>query len=410
VTGAARTAGRRTTATGHHAPGRLTGPGALGVWLVVALDLAFVGLLVVSSDFPLLTVPLILVVVASLASVGAILATRLPANPVGWILWLTGFVVASSLAGSVYATESVIRFEGSLPLTVPIAVVSQMTIIPTLGLVGVYLPLLFPTGRLPSPRWRPVAWASGVSIVLATLVEITTPGTTMGGSGIANPLGVAALAPAAGVLGLAQTLLLAVPCAVAIGSVAVRFRGAGADERQQLKWFGWSGVILLVSLLVGSSSIGPLADWGWILDVGGLAFLPIAIGVAVLRYRLYAIDRIVSRTIGWLVVTAVLGGVFTVTIVGLQSLLEPLTANNTLAVAGSTLVAAALFQPVRRRVQHIVDRRFNRSRLDAEGVLALFARRVRDEVDMGRIESAILGSAEAAMRPTLSTLWLRSHR
>ena len=187
-------------------------------------------------------------------------------------------------------------------------------------------------------------------------------------------------------------------------SVLLRYRRSAGIERQQLKWF-----MAAVALLLPAAGVAALTgtEAGWLLMLVTVALLPVAIGVAVLRYRLYEIDRIISRTIGWALVTGLLVGAFALLVLGSSAVLEPLTGGNTLAVAGSTLVVALLFTPVRSRVQRTVDRRFDRSRYDGERTLAAFGERLRDEVDLSTIRADVLATVETSVRPSRVGLWLR---
>ena len=200
----------------------------------------------------------------------------------------------------------------------------------------------------------------------------------------------------------------------AIASLVGRYRRAHGVERAQLKWFAYVGLIvvpaLLVAILGTSLPPGPfatIAELAWVIAVGALALLPVTIGIAVLRYRLYDIDRLVSRTISWAVVTVILGACFVAIILVSQALLAPVTGSNVLAVAGSTLVVAALFQPIRRLVQRLVDRRFNRARYDADRTISLFAGRLRDEVDLEQLRTEILATVVRTVEPSSVSLWLR---
>ena len=211
----------------------------------------------------------------------------------------------------------------------------------------------------------------------------------------------------------AVSTLIALPVFVgAFAAVAVRFRRGTSVERQQIKW------LLAVALVVAVAF--PIAFIGGVLSTNSLVAnvaiyvgfvaliaLPMAIGVAILRYRLYEIDRLVSRTIGWAVVTGVLAVVFVVLVVTLQAVLSPLTKENTLAVAASTLIAFALFQPLRRRVQRAVDRRFDRARYDGQRTADTFAERLRNEVDLPTIQASLATTANEAVRPAGSVVWLR---
>jgi hypothetical protein len=166
--------------------------------------------------------------------------------------------------------------------------------------------------------------------------------------------------------------------------------------------------LITAPALAASTLPQPYGQWAWIVASASIGLVPVAIGIAILRYRLYEIDRIVSRTIGWALVTGLLVAVFAGTIVGLQALLAPLTNNNTLAVAGSTLVAAALFQPLRRRVQRAVDRRFNRARVDAQRAIDAFGAHLRDDVDLAALHGRLVAAADATVQPNGAGLWLRS--
>jgi hypothetical protein len=200
------------------------------------------------------------------------------------------------------------------------------------------------------------------------------------------------------------TPLLITFIVLAFASVLARFAGSSGVERQQVKWFLAAVALLACTVLTiqvtGVDRQGPLAYLAF-------TFLPIAIGVAVLRYRLYEIDRLISRTIGWAIVTGLLVAAFAVLVLGSSAVLEPLTGGNTLAVAGSTLIVALLFAPLRGRVQGAVDRRFDRSRYDGERTLAAFGERLRDEVDLPTIRADVLATVETSVRPSRVGLWLR---
>jgi hypothetical protein len=197
---------------------------------------------------------------------------------------------------------------------------------------------------------------------------------------------------------------------VAGASLVVRFRRSEGIERAQLKWVALAGVLAGISL-IGYTAFAPIAPWlnPITYAIGGAAacLVPIAIGIAVLRYRLYEIDRLISRTIGWAIVTGLLGAAFVVLVLGLTSVLGRVTGGDTLAVASSTLVVAALFSPVRSRVQGAVDRRFDRSHYDGEQLVAAFGERLRDEVDLATITTEVLTTVDAAVRPSPVGLWLR---
>ena len=267
--------------------------------------------------------------------------------------------------------------------------------------------MLFPNGRFMSRRWA----LAGISILaLSVLVLVGTvirPGPLEGTPDVDNPFGMAALADASqglielGNLGSLPALLIGIAAAV------MRYRHGSSIERRQLKWFG-SVLVLALSMLFTAGVIPqPYGQWAWIAASLSIGLIPIAIGIAVLRYRLYEIDRIISRTIGWAVVTGMLVGAFALLVLGSTAVLEPLTGGNTLAVAGSTLVVALLFAPLRARVQRQVDRRFDRSRYDGERTLAAFGERLRDEVDLSTIRADVLATVDHSVRPSSVGLWLR---
>jgi hypothetical protein len=224
---------------------------------------------------------------------------------------------------------------------------------------------------------------------------------------IDNPLVVPQLAgPAQAVLDAGGVVtLLFIPAGIL--ATILRYRRGGPLERKQVQWFG-SVIVLSFSMFFAASVLPqPYGQLAWIVASLSLGLIPVAIGIAILRYRLYEIDRILSRTIGWALVTGLLVAVLAGTIVALQALLAPFTNNNTLAVAGSTLVAAALFQPLRARVQRAVDRRFNRARVDAQRAIDAFGTHLRDDVDIDALNGRLLAAAAATVEPNAAGLWIR---
>jgi hypothetical protein len=336
--------------------------------------------------------------IAVFSLMGALLIRRVPANPIGALLLATGTAQAAGVGLQFYASLGA-------PASPPwpgAALVAALTDVwytaPfVVALVGV--PLLFPDGRLPSPRFRWVVWI------------------TIAGTGLQVLAGLARLIPGSADLDAIVSMLVDVSVlATVVGFVGagiaiwVRFRRGDPVQRQQVKWLlADAGVVVVAfppAMALGSSNTSlDLAFW----LVAFLAFLglPFAIGIAVLRYRLYEIDRIISRTIGYAVVTVTLAATFAGAILLFQSVLAPLTAGNTVAVAASTLVVAALFQPLRRRVQAIVDRWFNRARYDAERTVAAFAAQLRDDVDLGSLHADVVSMVTRTVVPASVALWLR---
>jgi hypothetical protein len=311
--------------------------------------------------------------------------------------------------------DGLIAHPGSVPGAIWFAWLDEWIWAPAFGAV-VLLVLVYPTGRLLSVRWWPVALSAILLITIVTFgsaVDPWTDGTfpvqnplaTVGGGGAAGP-------PGPGVLGVLVGLITLLVPLLAVASLLIRYRRAAGVERAQLKWLA-AVVISLPAFLASTTLYGATGVAGVVANVAllaayvGLALLPVAIGLAVLRYKLYEIDRLISRTISYGVLTAIVVGLFVGFILVFQAVLAPVTGSNELAVAGSTLVAAALFQPIRRRVQRLVDRRFNRSRYDAERTVAAFAARLADEVDLEQLRAEILATVTATVEPSSVSLWLR---
>jgi hypothetical protein len=384
------------------------------VWAVSLLLLA-VGLLTEPSgngNDPVTNASVILAVL-SLATVGAILVIRLPRNLIGWLLLACGFLIAFNLGTSGLADYGLNVHSGSVPGAIWLAVLSGLTWMPFSAGLGFYLPLLYPSGHLLSPRWRPVAFLGVVAIVFSTAQNALAP-FTPGAFPPAdqNPLAIGGpVGDRPALLGAASKVFGVFALPLAAASLVIRYRRASGIERQQLKSLAAVGIIVgparVVAITAGSTGGVEVANAAWLIVLVGFALLPVAIGVAVLRYRLYDIDRLISRTVAYGLLTAIVGGLFIGFILVFQAVLAPVTHSNELAVAGSTLLAAALFQPLRRRVQRLVDRRFNRARYDAERTVAAFASRLRDEVDLEQLRAEILANVAHTVEPSSVSLWLR---
>lgn len=350
-----------------------------------------------------------------MVTVGVLLMTRVGSNPVGWLLWLTGLMLAASLGFDGLASAGVMLL-GPVAAVTWLAWAGAMTSqLPFLLAAGL-LPLVFPTGRLLSPRWRIVvalAIAAGTLELLATAIGPGSNDTYP--PGVANPILVTGQPGAviSALFGVGQDLGGAL-MVLGIAAVVVRFRRASGVERQQMKWFTFAAVATVAALgvavaLNSTSGEAPsiVDNTAWTATFAGVVLLPVAIGMAVLRYHLYEIDRIISRTVGWAVVTVVTVAVFSIGVVGLQALLAGLTQGQTLAVAASTLLAFALFQPVRRQVQRAVDRRFDRARYDGERIALAFGERLRAGTGLEAAGEELTATARAAVHPRSAILWLR---
>jgi hypothetical protein len=336
------------------------------------------------------TLPLVLGVV------GTLIASRHPGNLIGWMFCGLALWGATAELGEAYGY---VAAERGLPGGVAGEwLISWSWIVDVAAWVVVVL--LFPDGRLPGRRWRMAIWVTLAGAALLFVGQALSA-ETAGFSGGRNPLGVdSTLVDAAWPVGSA---LLVTGLVAAVVSSVLRYRRARGVERQQLKWFAYAGLILALVM--------PLAVAFWYRSVllqilVGLSFnaMPLAIGAAILRYRLYDIDRIVSRTLAWALLTVVLGLGYAGVVLGLSWLLPR---SSSLAVAAATLAVAAVFQPVRRRIQAAVDRRFNRRRYDAARTIQAFSGRLREEVDLDTLTGELLTVVDDTMQPTHASLWLR---
>ena len=345
--------------------------------------------------------------------VGWIILRRDPSNRLGWIYLAIGFWQALNMFASGYSTLAYWVASGRLPLASELSWVAVWAWVPGFTLFSTLGILLFPTGRLPSRRWWPVVALAAVAFVLLLVPVVALwpyrglpleLQNALNQPPPADPVIVAANA----IQGVGQVVLLA----AMIGSVAglaTRFRRSRGVERQQLKWFTYAAIVDVLLLVVWT--VVPLDPLAGALSSLLLAFLPIAIAIAILRYRLYDIDRVVSRTIGYAIITGILGVTFVGIVLLVQavvdSLLPQVTETGTPAVAASTLAAAALFQPLRRRVQATVDRRFDRARVDRDRSIVRLGNRLRDAVELDAIRADVLGTIDATIRPANATVWLR---
>ncbi len=347
-------------------------------------------------------------------TVGVIVAIRRPDNLDGWLFCAIGLLFATQALISEYVTASVLVVPGGLPVTTLLGWLLTWLWIPPFAIAIIFLPLHFPDGHLPGPAWRRVAVFSVIAVIAFGVAVAFQPGPIQQATFMDNPFGLAVLDLDAygGPIFALASLPLVVAIVLAIASLVVRFRQADGDARQQIKWFGLAvliaGATFAVYLTVAIITLySPATKIFELLVIVALLGIPTAAGLAILRYRLYDIDRIVSRTIAYAVLSALLVGAYAVVIVVLQGPLGDVFGGDTVSVALSTLVVAALFQPVRRRVQLVVDRRFDRARFDAERTAAAFAERLRDEVDIETLTTDLDRTVQAAMRPSVVGLWLR---
>jgi NADH:ubiquinone oxidoreductase subunit 6 (subunit J) len=351
--------------------------------------------------------------------VGALIASKRPQNPIGWICLADGLLWMLSGVTESYSAYGVAK-PGSVPFPVAIYALGEWLWVPTVGLLGIYLILLFPDGRLPSRRWRPLAWLSGVVILLLSVGIALAPGPVEALGGVRNPFGL----ERAPWVGYAAVVLPLLPVCVlaSASSLVLRYRRSGGEERQQIKWLAFAASFLgLVALITVASTLmfapesletaGTQPLWLELLqdvELLSLAGVPVAVGFAILRHRLYDIDVVINRTLVYGFLTAMLVAVYVGSVVVLQYIFRALSGGESqLAIVASTLAIAALFNPLRRRVQGFVDRRFYRRKYDATKTLEAFSAKLRDETDLDALNAELVGVVRETMQPTHVSLWLR---
>jgi hypothetical protein len=347
----------------------------------------------------------------SAATAGAVLASRRPRHLVGWLLLAFGLVPqALSGAAEGYARYGFLARPGTLPWAEQLATLASATFVPGLSLIAFIL-LLTPTGSLPSVRWRWFAWAAaGLPVVFlaAWLLAVPQPDPESPLASVRNPFAIPGLAGAGMVVAGVASPVVALTMAVAAASLWQRFRRSRGSERQQLRWLALAAALAPPVVLATAAAIATdnLILAGWTIGLY-LALLPLAIAAAIARYRLYDLDRIVSRTLAYGLLTLLLGAGYAGVVLGLGRLLP---GSSSLAVAAATLAMAAVFQPARRRIHRAVDRRFNRRRYDAARTIEAFSARLRDEVDLDTLTVELLAVVDHTMQPTQTSLWLRPQR
>jgi hypothetical protein len=351
-------------------------------------------------------------VVGSLGApvLGAIITSYQPRNRYGWVWCAIGLTAAVGSITAAYAGYALLTVPG-LPGAVAVAWLSNSVTWAAQAL-WLFAWLLFPDGRLPSPRWRPVGWAAGIVLVGSAVLAAIAPGPLASFPFVTNPVGIggAAVEPVTGTLGfLFWNIWVLLAVVVAPVAVLMRFWRARGQERQQLKWFAVVGVLALGQVVatdyvqeedhpLATAVVAALLSWA----------IYAAIGIAVLRHRLYDIDRLLNRTLVYGLLTALLGVGYAGLVLVLSQMFGGVTSDPpSWAVAGATLAVAALFQPARRYVQHAVDRRFNRHRYDTAKTIEAFSARLRDQIDLDTLSRELLAVVDQTMEPTTASLWLR---
>jgi hypothetical protein len=352
----------------------------------------------------------------SFSTIGAILVSHRPEHPIGWLFCVIGLLASIDHICGEYAIYTLLAHPGALPAGEVGAWVRSWVWALYIG-VGMFLVLLFPDGRLPSRRWKPFAW-SVVTVVFVSAITLAFSPEPIDGLGpIENPLGIELLgffAREVDVVAVVEVLLFIPLASVAAGSLLVRLRRSRGVERQQVKWFAYAEVVLVIGTIaaytISEASSGP--SWarsvGFLLTMVGIAGLPIGVAIAVLRHRLYDIDLLINRTLVYATLTVSLLTVYFGGIVVLQRLFVLLTGQkSTLAVVASTLTIAALFMPLRRRIQSFIDRRFYRRKYDARKTLEAFSAQLRNETDLEALSEDLVGVVRETMQPAHVSLWLR---
>jgi hypothetical protein len=352
----------------------------------------------------------------SLSTVGALIASRRKGNPIGWLFCASGLLFGVQVFAGEYGLYALFIARGALPAgDVSWWLASWVWV--TAAQLVLFLFLLFPDGRLPSPRWRIVAWlmVGGILLDAASFALVPGPLLESGARGIApvgNPFGSESAVRFLNSIGIILNPLLGVLVLAPIAALLLRFRRSTGEERQQIKWVIYAVAVLTVAITV--VSIWPALDGtpiGLVLFLAGFLAIPTAVGIAILKHRLYDIDVLINRTLVYGSLTAVLALVYAGGVVLSQGVLRVLTGQgSTFAVVVSTLVIAALFNPLRRRIQTFIDHRFYRQKYDAKGTLETFSAKLRDETDLDRLGGELVSVVSETVQPAHASLWLRPAR
>jgi hypothetical protein len=335
------------------------------------------------------------VMIAAYATVGALVASRRPSNAVGWLLCAVGLATAVERFAERYAPYAqAMDFAGAKAADFLYAINPGI-------LLAIFVPLVFPDGRLPSRRWRPLIWL----VVAALAVYVVDAALEPGGP---DPLGVELPGSVYGVLVDLVIVSLIVGILGAAASVALRLWRARGQQRQQLKWLVYATSVVVIGGLGAVLFPLPLGDVFWLVMLIGFAGMPVAMGIAILRYRLYDIDVVINRTLVYGFLSVLLAATYYGSVAVLQGVFRALTGGqSTLAIVASTLAIAALFVPLRRRIQGFIDRLFYRRRYDAAKTLEAFSAKLRDETDLDALSNDLVGVVRETMQPAHVSLWLR---
>jgi hypothetical protein len=355
------------------------------------------------------------------ATVGALIVWHRRRQPVGWLFCAAGLALAVQAFATFFATRALVARPGSLPGGEVMGWIGNWVSAPAVLLVPLFCFLLFPDGRPPTPRWRPVAWLDGFTVAAATVGLAVRPGPLLVLPSVSNPFALPGMAGrlASGLLTVA-IVLFPVAVAASVGALILRLRRSRGIQRQQLRWFASAAAlvaIIAIPVLPGQLAGPPgWASGALVVMVVAIACLPVSAGIAILRYRLYDLDALLNRTLVYGTLTTVLAAGYAGIVLAVGAVLARVGVSgadlrggrvSSLAVAVATLAVAAMFQPARRRVQGLVDRRFNRRRYDAGRTIAAFAARLREQTDLDTLAVELLAVVDRTMEPTQVSLWLR---
>src|SRR5215207_77896 len=351
------------------------------------------------------------IVPVSFSIIGAFIASRLPANPVGWLFCAAASISAVTHLSAEYAIYALLAQPDSLPAGEAMAWIASWVWIVFIGCIALSL-LLFPNGRLPSSRWRWLAWLVVLLTVAGAVWEALSPGVIVSLGPIRNPLGIEGLPSAYKPV---QTIMFALLLVVAVSTFVLRLRWARGIERQQIKWPAYTAVLAASGSVLTYTISEAISSWwlewtGFVLMSVSALGMPISIGIAIVRYRLYEIDLLINRTLVYGSLTAILALVYFGGVTATQTLFRALTGQEEqpqLAIVVSTLVIAALFTPLRRRIQSFIDRRFYRRKYDARKTLEDFSAQLRNETDLKALSDDLVGVVKETMAPAHVSLWLR---
>ena len=354
------------------------------------------------------------VVAVTFPALGLLIISRRPEHPIGWLFCGAGLVAGLDHFCGEYAIYALLAQPNSLPAGQAAAWMSSWLWVPSNALL-VYVVLLFPDGRLPSQRWRPFAWLVGIAVVVGVTVAAMLPVPVCNVCVIENPLGIDGLESLSELVDALSEAFWYGLGLVVVAAQFLRFRRASGVERQQIKWLGYAASVALLGAILTYGVYGATAaQWTWQLGLTLLAIgfvgAPIAVGIAISRYRLYEIDALINRTLVYGVLTALLVLVYFGGVAIAQAIFRALTGQEQqpqLAIVVSTLVIAALFNPLRRRIQGFIDRRFYRRKYDAAKTLEAFSAKLRDETDLDALNAELVGVVRETMQPAHVSLWLR---